>query len=146
MNPPSFDKWFIHNMIPAFGPLFVITTSEQLNPQSKEWYLRKFATILGTAPGVPAEKRPEVLARAKKRFDELGVTLDKNGPGAASIVSDTPSLADFLVAGFMFSLRLGLLADEWEQVAGWHDGRWAKYLERWPLPQSENEEDKFYET
>lgn len=121
----------------------MISTAEQMNPLSKRWFLKKFEGFHDTENGIPAEMRPGFLAQGKKKFNELAAILDKNGPDATTVVGGAESLADFLIAGFIFQLKLVLPPEEWEQVASWRDGRWAKYLERWPLNQAGHGEE-FY--
>lgn len=114
------DKWHL---------LCMIAMAEQLNPVSEQYYRGRFLMCFGTETALPLEKRPGVLAEVKKKLDDLAAIIDKNGPGATTIVGNATSLADFLITGFFLLSKLLLPPKEWEQVAGWHNGRWATYLE-----------------
>lgn len=119
-----------HNLI---WDLIVANCNNQLNPRSKEYFRRtreewESMKLEDVCP--PGPKRVETMTKleaALKKHDEV---LSKHGNGKSFLMGDTPCFADFTFGGPLIWLTLLISEDERKQVAGWHNGRWAEYLEK----------------
>lgn len=74
-------------------------------------------------------KRTSMLDTMKSKFDALDKILETNGEGKLFVMGDTLSFADLQIASFLFFFKLMVEEQEWEEVAGWNDGRWRKLME-----------------
>ena len=84
----------------------------------------------------PAESdtRAKQWVALEKAFGKIAGWLDAAGKQGQFFMGDRLSFADFILGARLIWMKrtLGEDSDEWRKVAGWHGGRWAKFLEALP--------------
>ncbi|KIY67227.1 hypothetical protein CYLTODRAFT_431446 [Cylindrobasidium torrendii FP15055 ss-10] len=136
--PPG-TKTLILAYEPAFDPLtdeiglkFVIPRAHGiLNERSAEYFreTRERAFHCKIEEIEPqGEERAQAWAKAKAEFDQIAEWYEKD---QILVMGDKVSYADVALAGWIVWLKLvfGEESDEWQDIATWSDGRWAKLLE-----------------
>ncbi|KAF9445115.1 hypothetical protein P691DRAFT_735531 [Macrolepiota fuliginosa MF-IS2] len=102
-----------------------------MDERSAEHYIRMYSERFGMplAQMEPVgEERVAAWAKVKAGFGQLDGWLSKSsGP---FIMGDTVTFVDFVVASTLHSLRtlFGENSEEWRDIDGWNDGRWAGIL------------------
>jgi len=113
------------------GDLSIPRVPKMLNPPSAEYFIRTRSARYGKplAEVEPVgEARTEAWAKVKAKFGEVDSWLNKS-PGPC-FMGETPTFADFVVAGVLQALkiRFGESSEEWKIIEGWHNGRWKNLL------------------
>ncbi|EKM76096.1 hypothetical protein AGABI1DRAFT_79084 [Agaricus bisporus var. burnettii JB137-S8] len=123
------DQFFKHLF--SFAPFIVGKVPNVLNQVSSDYYRDTREKMFGK----PFEEIYPVgedlvkdLAQAEEFFDTLnGWYSESRGP---YFMGDNPSFADFVVGGFLLSLKIihGEDSAEWKSITTWSNGRWQKLL------------------
>jgi glutathione S-transferase len=86
-----------------------VPANEDAKLEALRWILfdnHKFTSYLATyrflKAFLPQAPDPNVLAFMKARFDAAAAVVDKHLAGSKFMVGDTPTIADFSVAGYVF--------------------------------------------
>ncbi|KAI6012639.1 hypothetical protein F5J12DRAFT_543642 [Pisolithus orientalis] len=124
----AFDTAVISLLRPGVK-LPIVRTSEILDERSAEYYIttreatfkEKFTEFSPEGP-----KRDENWAILERMFNASQEWYDKEV--GKWLMGDVFSYADIIIAAVLFWFKRVLHDDEWEKIASWHDGRWAKLL------------------
>ncbi|KAI6031321.1 hypothetical protein BKA83DRAFT_4198617 [Pisolithus microcarpus] len=124
----AFDAALI-NLLQPVCKFPILRASEILSERSAEYYIATreagFKEKLSEfSPEGP--KRDEHWAIMERTFNTSKEWYDEEGK--KWLMGDTFSYADVITAAFLIWLKRVLHGDEWEKIAGWHDGRWARLL------------------
>jgi len=124
--------------IPSLGaglmPIVAPLICTYLNPTSTEYYRRTRELSLGSKledlspPGGPL--RDQHWQQVQSGYGAINAWLAKNGEGKKFVMGDVMSYADVVIVGWVLfiKLMLGMQSQEWKEIEGWHDGRWAAFL------------------
>jgi len=98
-----------------------------LNPSSKEYFRRTREAAFGKKieEFSPASQRDADVAKGKEGFAKVDEWLVKSG--GKFVLGNTVSYADGVLAGWLTWFKATDAI--WKDVATWHNGRWATYLE-----------------
>ncbi|KAI6136162.1 hypothetical protein F5141DRAFT_1287992 [Pisolithus sp. B1] len=124
----AFDAVLI-NLLRPVSKFPILRASEILSERSAEYYItareeglkEKFSEFSPEGP-----KREEHWVILEQIFSTSREWYDKEE--GKWLMGDTFSYADIITAAGLFWLKSVLHGDEWEKIAGWHDGRWARLL------------------
>jgi glutathione S-transferase len=131
--------------LPALSPLIAARIHSQLNTGSQTYFRSTREVLIGgkledLRP--PGPKRDEGFKDLKARLDMLSGLLDKSSSGKPFVMGDTLSFADYVLGGWLLFLKVMINPKEWQEVAGWNEGRWARVLtamEPWEVGKGEEE-------
>ncbi|KAI6154078.1 hypothetical protein BKA82DRAFT_4097274 [Pisolithus tinctorius] len=124
----AFDSVVINLLLAAFK-FPIVRTSEILNERSAEFYIATRETMFEekfTELSAEGLKREEHWTNLERMFNTSQEWYDKEE--GKWLMGDVFSYADIIVAAILFWLKRVLHDDEWEKIASWHDGKWAKLL------------------
>ncbi|KAF8555991.1 hypothetical protein OG21DRAFT_1410007 [Imleria badia] len=112
----------------GIGLLQLAVSCYVLNPSSAEYFRRTREAKFGQkieefSPEGP--KRDADIAKGKEGFDAIDGWLAKSE--GKFVLGDTISYADGVLAGWLTWIKITNAI--WKDVATWHNGRWATYLE-----------------
>ncbi|KAI6133672.1 hypothetical protein EV401DRAFT_1912660 [Pisolithus croceorrhizus] len=124
----AFDAVLI-NLLRPVSKFPILRASEILSERSAEYYItareeglkEKLSEFSPEGP-----KREEHWVNLEQIFSTSREWYDKEE--GKWLMGDTFSYADIITAAGLFWLKSVLHGDEWEKIAGWHDGRWARLL------------------
>ena len=77
----------------------------------------------------PAEKRAEQLEKLRVALSKVAAIWDKNGAGKPFYFGDTFTFADCIAGGYLLWAKRVLLKEEWDVIATFDGGRWARLVE-----------------
>lgn len=112
--------------------LVVASCKNQLNPRSEEYFRRTREERVNMKLediSPPGPKRKETMAKLEATLGKHDELLNKHGNSKPFLMGDAPCFADFMLGGPLVWLMLMVSEDERKQIEGWHNGRWARYLE-----------------
>ncbi|KIK30027.1 hypothetical protein PISMIDRAFT_671047 [Pisolithus microcarpus 441] len=124
----AFDA-ILMNLLRAAIKFPLVRSTEIMNERSAEYFIatrevgfkEKFSEFSPEGP-----KREEHWALLEQMFNTSKEWYDEEG--GKWLMGDVLSYADIIIASRLFWFKRVLHDDEWEKIANWHDGRWAKLL------------------
>ena len=131
----AFDSVFMPTLAYLIMP---IAYENVLNDASKVHFKAAREKVVGGDMAIwsPAESdtRAKQWVALEKAFGKIAGWLDAAGKQRQFFMRDRVSFADFILGARLIWMKrtLGKDSDEWRKVAGWHGGRWAKFLEALP--------------
>jgi glutathione S-transferase len=143
---PRFPLYFLQQIgEPALSPLIIARIHSRLNPRSEAYFRSTREASLGEKledVRPPGPKRERGFKGLKTQLDMLNGFLDNIGSGKPFVMGDTLSFADCVLGGWLFFLKLMIDSEEWQEVACWNGGRWARVLatmEQWEAGKGDEE-------
>ena len=123
----AFESGIINALSGVFL-LLLIATYDILNPSSKVYFKRTREDRFGKKleEFSPAGKRDADVAKGKVGLDTVDGWLAKSE--GKFVLGDTISYADGILSGWLTWIKI-TDSEVWKDVATWHNGRWATYLE-----------------
>ncbi|KAL4075527.1 hypothetical protein J3A83DRAFT_4369685 [Scleroderma citrinum] len=124
----GFDTAYIDQLWPAIK-LLLVRARDILRERSAEYYVimremafkQKFAEFSPEGP-----ERDQQWSNLEKGFTTMKMWYDQTD--GKWLMGSTFSYADILVASCLFWIKKVLHDDEWERIAGWHNGQWERLL------------------
>ena len=128
---------WIEAVMTSLGPLRQFSLPGTLNlivdSESREYFHRSRTIMFGkdlkemTPQG---EAWDVAIKELEKGFNAIDQWILKSG--GPYVMGDTPSFADFVLAGFLkwTKASVGKDSKEWQLITSWNEGRWAKRLEQ----------------
>ncbi|KAF8633110.1 hypothetical protein AX15_001493 [Amanita polypyramis BW_CC] len=137
---------WIESIMPHLSALWQFTVPRTLDiidhPESNEYFYRTRCIMLGKDLKqwkLEGSEWEAAIKDLQKGLDGLDQKLVKSG--GPYVMGKTVSFADFTLAGWFKWLQIcvgGKNSKEWQLIASWNEGRWAKRLEdleRYEKPQ-----------
>ena len=124
----AFETAFYYQLMPAYL-FFVMRGVEILKKPSADFYIttrekafnKKFAEFSPVGP-----ERDQHWAIVEKALASVKTWYDKTE--GKWLMGKTFSHADIVIATAILWFKKVLHEDEWERMAAWHDGQWARLL------------------
>lgn len=115
-------------------PLIMPLIPNLLSPENAQYYRAARASQLGakldelSPPG--SEVRKQQWAAFEAGMSKVAKWLDAGGKEGRFFMGERISFADFVLGAGLLCMKKALGEDneEWKAVAGWHGGRWARYV------------------
>jgi glutathione S-transferase len=119
----------------AIYPAIVLNTAEALAPRSSEYFHATRSKSQGKPLAEicpPGAAQDDVWTICERGLEKIAKWLDDE-PGMF-MMGEHVSFTDVYIASALVWIRCSADQGRWEQILGWHDGRWANFMEmfdRW---------------
>ena len=117
------------------GPLVMTLVPPLLSPDSAAYYSAKNQGLLGESlmkelSVVGSAAREERWVALESALGKVVQWLEVDGKQRKFFMGDTPCFADFIIGAGLEAMKtvLGEDGHEWQRVAQWHGGRWARLV------------------
>ena len=131
----AFNVAFVTTLIPDLLQIMLPPTNAQLNPRSEEYFRRTREAAYGAKledwTPVGSEIREKRWKGVEKALATFAQWLSAGGKEKLFFMDSNISYADITVAGFLVWIErlLGKDSKEWQDVLGWNDGLWARFMD-----------------
>jgi glutathione S-transferase len=124
-----FLTWFMDQVFATSRPILIPLIPNIVDKGSIDHFRKTRKAVYGCEleeMEVRGTAREKVFERLEDAYRIVGAAIDR--AGGIFLGGDRPIFADLALLGHLLWMKRTLLADEWDGVRKWHDGRWEKLL------------------